>query len=496
MRTSKRFLRRRHVVKARSPGGILAVVTALAALCVLAVTSSSSAGGSLISLPAVQGPTISSLNGTAGTAAKVCPVDPTLTCYGPADLGKAYNFPSNLDGRGQTIIIVDAYGSPTIQADLTAFDTYFGIAAPPSFKIINARGTGETGSGDLTDWGVETSLDVEYAHAMAPGANIVLDVAASDTNDDLNAAEAQVFPQYPHSIISQSFGDWETDSTAGNSFQVEHKIFEQATAAGDTILASAGDAGATWTQYTGTTSPAIASYPASDPLVTGVGGTQGLPYPAGLLQHGGYGGYGGEQVWNEPQYDAATGGAPSILFQAPSWQQPFSHNRMRTVPDISYDAAVDGGVIVFASPYVYIVGGTSVGSPNWAAIIALADQARERAGNGQLGFANAALYSLAQQGSNGHHGFSASFGDSSSDFHDITVGNNALDSSVGFSAGPGYDLATGLGTPNVSNLVQDLATVNTGGNPVFGWPGFPNGNPFNPPSGGHHHAGDTMAPGL
>ncbi len=153
---------------------------------------------------------------------------------------------------------------------------------------------------------------------MAPGAKIVLAVAASDNNNDLNAAEAEVFPFYPHAIISQSFGDWETDSTAGNSYAIQHKIFQVATLLGDTILASAGDAGATWTQYTGTTTPAVASYPASDPLVTGVGGTQGLPYPAGLY-HGG--GYGGEQVWNEPQYDAAGGGAPSILFKAPAWRK-------------------------------------------------------------------------------------------------------------------------------------------------------------------------------
>ena len=104
-------------------------------------------------------------------------------------------------------------------------------------------------------------------------------------------------PLYPGAIVSQSFGDWETDATAGTSFAEQHKIFQAATRLGDTILASAGDAGATWTQYTGTTSPALASYPASDPLVTSVGGTQGNPYPAGLEVAGAYG---GEAAWNEP----------------------------------------------------------------------------------------------------------------------------------------------------------------------------------------------------
>ena len=483
-------------MRSRRMRGSFAAVTALAALAVLAIATSSSASGSLLTLPAVQGPSISSLNGATAVSKGCLFASQGLSCYGPYELGKAYNFPSNLNGRGQTIIIVDAYGSPTIQSDLASFDTYFSVPPPPSFKIINARGTGAAGSGDTLDWGVETSLDVEYAHAMAPGANIVLDVAATDNNDDLNAAELQVFPLYPHAIISQSFGDWETDPTAGNSFQVEHRIFQLATALGDTILASSGDAGATWTQYTGTTSPAVASYPASDPLVTGVGGTQGLPYPGGLYQNGGYG---GEQVWNEPAsdlgIDAASGGAPSILFSSPSYQQGVTGYRSRTVPDVSYNAAVNGGVEVFASPNIYLVGGTSCGSPQWAAIFALVDQARAQAGRGPIGFANPALYQLAQQSSGGHHGFSANFHDNSADFHDITVGNNALDSPVGFSAGPGYDLATGLGTPNVGNLVRDLTTASSGGNPAFDWSGFLGQVQFASPWGGRHHA-NTMAPGL
>jgi subtilase family serine protease len=479
-------------VRSRSLGGLAAAFVAVAVLCFLAVASNSSAGGDNgISLPSVQGPSISSVGNSSATSQPCLFASRGLSCYGPYELGKAYNFPSNLDGRGQTILIVDAYGSPTIQSDLAAFDTYFGIPAPPSFRIINTRGTGAAGSGETADWGLETSLDVEYAHAMAPGANIVLAVAATDNNDDINAAEAQVFPFFPHAIVSQSFGDWETDPTAGNSFEVQHKLFVLATALGDTILASAGDAGATWTQFTGTTSPAIASYPASDPLVTGVGGTEGLPYPSGLYQNGGYG---GEQVWNEASLvDAATGGAPSILFPAPSWQQGLTQYKARTVPDVSYNAAVDGGVEVFDSPDIYLVGGTSAGSPQWAAIFALVDQSRAQAGRGPLGFANAALYGLA---SSGRHGFGSDSRNSNSDFHDITVGNNALDSTVGFSAGPGYDLASGLGTPNVSNLVHDLTTADNGGNPVFNWPGFPNQFPFNPPSGGHHHSGDTMAPGA
>ena len=404
-----------------------------------------------VNLTAIEGPDITSL--IDDSVHKNCVFTPIygFPCYGPYDLAKTYDFPPDLDGSGQTIVIVDAYGSPSIRTDLVHFDAYFGLAAPPSFTIIHATGTGATGSGGRAGWQFETSLDVEYAHAMAPGANIVLAVAATDNNYDINAAEAQVFPKYPGAIVSQSFGDWETDATAGTSFADQHKIFMAAVRSGDTLLASAGDAGATWYQYTGTTSPALASYPASDPLVTGVGGTQGNPYPGGLEVAGHYG---GEATWNEPQFDAATGGAPSVLFRAPSWQRPVTGYKTRTVPDVAYNAAVEGGVEVIIWSHIYLVGGTSCGSPQWAAIFALANQAREAGGLDSLGAANAALYKLGEQQMR-----SPEDGDAAAPavFHDIVVGNNALDSTVGFAAGPGYDLATGWGTPDVANLVAALA---------------------------------------
>jgi subtilase family serine protease len=434
----------------------------------------------------VQGPAVTSL--TPGSIHHDCLFAFLgASCYGPYDLGKVYNFPSNLDGHGQTIIIVDAYGSPTIAADLATFDGYFGVAAPPSFKIINATGTGVTGSGALVGWGVETSLDVEYAHAMAPGANIVLAVAATDNNFDINAAEAQVFPRFPGAIVSQSFGDWETDATAGTSFAEEHKIFERATRLGDTLLASAGDAGATFTQFTKTTSPPLASYPASDPLVTGVGGTQGNPYPGGLEVAGAYG---GEATWNEPQFDAATGGAPSLLFRAPSWQLGVTGHRTRTVPDVAYDAAINGGVEVIASPFIWLVGGTSVGSPQWAAIFALVNQARAASERDSIGFANPALYRLGRQQAMLNRGGRADAEASSAFFHDITIGNNALDSTVGFSAKPGYDLTTGWGTPNVANLVEALAGGGSDRNPEANDPR----SIHTSTSTTERHASQTMAP--
>ena len=318
-------------------------------------------------IAAVKGPAIATLKRNA--VHQGCDLVVPYTCYGPYDLGKIYNFPTNLDGTGQTIIIVDAYGSLTIADDLATFDQYFGIPAPRSFTIISVPGTGATGSGDLAGWGLETSLDVQYAHAMSPGANIVLAVSATDSNYDINAAEAKVFPRYPGAIVSQSFGDWETDATAGTSFADEHKIFKAATKLGDTLLAGSGDWGATWTSITQTTAPALASYPASDPYVTSIGGTQGNPYPGGLEVAGAYG---GEATWNEPLFDFATGGAPSVLFRAPSWQRGVTGYRTRTIPDVAYNAAINGGVVVFQSPDVWVVGGTSCGSPQWASVSPLA----------------------------------------------------------------------------------------------------------------------------
>jgi len=447
----------------------LIVAAALVGLILVAAFAgaSSSAPPSAFSLPAITGPVVA--NATPGGCSFFATIG--ITCYGPYELGKAYDFPTNLDGSGQTIVVVDAYGSQHVQSDLAAFDAQFGIPDPAPGKFVIQNGPASTatdGSNDLLDWGLETSLDVEYAHAMAPNAKIVLAVASSDDDNDLNNAERAILPHYPGAVVSHSFGDWETDTGAAQAASDAHKIYALASVMGDTLVASSGDAGATFTQYTGTTTPALAGYPASDPLVTGVGGTEGNPYDDGLLQNGAYG---GEQVWNEGVLgvaDAAGGGAPSVLFSAPSWQRSVSGYRTRTVPDVSYNASILGGVgVVFTAPdaepdpqclddtghattCIYLVGGTSAGSPQWAAIFALVNQARAAKHRGPIGFVNDNLYRIARD----HH--------TAGDFHDITVGSNALDSTVGFNAGPGYDLATGLGTPDVAKLVPDLVDSSGG----------------------------------
>ncbi len=377
-------------------------------------------------------------------------------------------------------MIVDAFGSPTIQQDLALFDAVFGIPAPPSFTIICPPGGCPSPSlnnthHDVFGWQVETSLDVEWAHAMAPGANIVLVVAPTSSGNAINAVEAAAIGLYPGSIVSQSFGIPEV-LIHGNNAQVlqANQNYQAAQAAGISVLASTGDFGATNGFSTANT-----SFPASSPLVTAVGGTMGLPYIAtgsytdcptstpfsctsGLSAYHGPcvlgrtvppncvpDGYGGEQVWNEPGFGAATGGAPSSLFGVPSYQSGLGLTT-RTTPDVSYNAAINGGVLVVltvgGTPSLFIVGGTSAGSPQWAAILALANQARANLGKGPIGAVNPMLYSI-------YH--SARY---ATDFHDITVGDNQLvGTPVGFPAGAGFDDASGIGTPIVDQLIVDLA---------------------------------------
>ncbi|MFZ0892047.1 MAG: S53 family peptidase [Thermoplasmata archaeon] len=433
-----------------------------------------------------------------------------LLCYSPQDLKVAYDYPTGLNGAGQTVVIVDAFGYPTVQADLNTFDAQFGLPYT-HVQIVCQSGVCPVfnpNDPDQVVWSTEISEDVQTVHSLAPGAHIVLFVATTDDDLTLEQAALSAIEMFPHSIISQSWGDPELDMLQGTCFDdtdnpsgdcspayvqevlaTGEKAYQLAAAEGTTVFASASDWGAdnsalcsSFPSPCGFTS-ANPIYPSSSPWVTAVGGTQGNPYyngsaPAncgtaavcslGLVKFLNTPscqldtetptppvecipvGYGGEQVWNEPQFDLATGGAPSLIFGTPAYQGGLGLHS-RATPDVSADAAASGGGLNYWSAIPSEAGwmdsvGTSFGSPIWSTIAALADQYAAEFHLGTIGFINPALYLIGEIPLLYHLAF-----------HDITVGNNAVaGSTVGFNAGPGWDDASGWGTPNVAYLVPLL----------------------------------------
>jgi subtilase family serine protease len=434
---------------------LLGVSAAALALCAASAASATPFHPALANVPFAQ------ISDSAAKSAQQSPVCPNgLVCYTPSFLKQAYDFPTGRSaptGAGQTILIVEAYGSSTIRQDLAQFDAENGLPDPPSFTIVEQQTpTNGQGSGDLLTWAIETSLDVEYAHAMAPGADIVLAVADSDDSPDLSQMVQEALARYPGAVVSQSFGQDEAggcndpDATAAMQGAYLNQVLH-----GGTVIASSGDYGASNLTGLADECPDVsvmAGFPASSPFVLAVGGTMGDPAPGGLWSHGHYG---GEQAWNESLPTifpgaGATGGAPSVVFDAPLWQLGLTGRSTRAEPDVAYNAAFDGGVVVVLGTKHGVVGGTSAAAPQWAAIVALANELRGKRAALPLGIATPHLYALARD-KNAYK----------QDFHDITMGMNALFGGAfgfpGFTAGSGYDLPTGLGTPVVSRLLKDLA---------------------------------------
>jgi len=367
-------------------------------------------------------------------------------CLGPAQVRRAYNIPRNLTGRGETIVIIDAFGNPDIASDLAGFDSTFGLPAA-NLNIICVGGTCPTfvPNADEESWAGEIALDTQWAHADAPGATIDLVIAKSDQDADIFAAQQYVIQHNLGDVLSQSFGEGEV-CQASSIFAATHQLFVQAAAERMSVFASAGDQGSSQPACNGNGFFKSVGTPASDPLVTGVGGTH---LNADLTT----GAYQGETVWNDSGTFAdlgATGGGFSTQYLRPGYQFLANHSAFRGVPDVAWDADVFNGVLATCSECgagagaFFIFAGTSSGSPQWAAITALADQA---AGH-RLGFLNPTLYVIGASIA----GFSA--------FHDVTSGNNVWDGDgniPGYSAGPGWDPTTGLGSPNAASLINLLS---------------------------------------
>lgn len=376
------------------------------------------------------------------------------------DLGPLYA--RGINGKGRTIGIVDVYGSPTIRHDLAVFDKHFGIPAPPSFQIVEPAGRVppfNPATPDEVGWALETTLDVEWAHAIAPGASIVLAVTGVDEVEGTSgfaqivAAEQDLIEHEHVSVISQSFGATEETFPTPASLMKLRSAFVLAHSRkyNITVLAATGDGGATSQTAAGTYfDRRVVSWPATDPLVTAVGGTQILLGSAGQQLSA-------PRVWNDQGTFAppqAGGGGLSVMFPRPSWQNGVESivGSHRGVPDISLDASCDPGAEIFTTfpgnpAGLQNICGTSLATPMLAGIVALADQL---AGH-NLGLLNPKLYSLGARKAPG--------------ILDVTLGSNTVGIPtpggsavvVGYSARKGYDLASGWGTVRAANLVPELA---------------------------------------
>src|SRR3954447_25547459 len=436
-------------------------------------------------------------------------------CFTPQSTRAAYNvnplYSQGYDGSGRTVAIVDSYGSDTMAHDLHVYNQTFGLpsmcgeegvtcsAGMPKFSQLSLQGSpatkappstsNGTGQEDKSAWALEVALDVETAHAMAPGANILLvhtptaETLGVQGFPQMMAAEKYVVEHHLADVISQSFGSAEEAFGSAKSLENLRDAFKAAAANHVTVLASAGDNGPVNDRKSpvgkgGSPIPGqTVEWPASDPLVTSVGGTalctdptnettrvaDNVDPPAACQAV-----QAPEIVWDEPTRGIATGGGFSHVFSRPDYQSTLPAGSypipatQRGVPDIAANASPRTGVLIYltlppdgnsglicptgpCSTGWYVIGGTSASSPEWAGMVSIADQI---AGH-RLGFINPPLYRLAS--SPGYY---------PGGFFDITIGDNHVSDDVaGFPATTGWDASTGLGTPDAAKLLPDLAAA-------------------------------------
>lgn len=435
------------------------------------------------------------------------------TCFTPQSTRASYNlnplYGQGYDGRGQTIAIMDAYGSDTMAHDLHVYNTAFGLqsmcgeegvtcaAGMPNFSVLSVQGSPSTdgppvtsnGTGleDRSAWALEVALDVETAHSIAPMANILL--VTTPTAETLGVqgfpqmmnAEQYVVDNHLATVISQSFASAEDAFGSAQSLENLRHAFKSAATSGVTVLGSSGDSGSANSTLTpvgqgGSLIPyPTVVWPASDPLVTGVGGTYLCTDPTNTTTRSVLSpGVAARCRANPTQAEVGWtfgGGGFSHVFSRPSYQDTLpagstAIGSMRGVPDIAFQASAGTGALVYislppdgqsglncgstpCSTGWYDIGGTSLSCPQWAGLVAIADQIN----GGGLGLINPALYAI---GTNPTR--------YANDFFDVTTGNNTADPSVpGYPATAGWDPITGLGTPNAANLLPDLVLAAHGG---------------------------------
>jgi subtilase family serine protease len=376
-------------------------------------------------------------------------------------------------GRGTTIVIVDSFGSPTIRNDLKVFDKTFGLPDPPKLTVIQPAGKVppyDPDNPDMVGWAGETTLDVEWAHVIAPGASIALvETPVSETEGvhgfpQIVKAEEFVIRHHLGGVISQSFSATEQTFPGRAAVRALRGVYELAARNHVTVLAASGDSGAADVKLDENTYYpfGVTSWPDSDPLVTAVGGTQ--------LHLTATGKRAAPTVWNDTYNPTvnefvtgsagpvplAGGGGRSVLFGRPGYQDGVKRavGGQRGVPDISMSAACSGSVETYGTYRGAPAGwspvcGTSEATPLFAGIVALAAQV---AGH-PLGPVNPALYRMAAAHARG--------------IVDVTKGGNTVSfiqggqrhTVRGFTAGPGYDLASGVGTVDAAYFVSELVSA-------------------------------------
>ncbi|TFC15258.1 hypothetical protein E3O19_09020 [Cryobacterium algoritolerans] len=447
-------------------------------------------------------------------------VSTTLHCYTPDQLRAFYGLgplASSNDGAGETIVLVDAYGSPTAAADLSFFAQTFG-GPPPNFQAVfplgspdysnpTGNGVGQSGPNSADGWAGEANLDVQWAYAMAPKAHIVLlatppaETQGVQGLPNLMKAIDWAVGEYPSgTVFSMSFGTDEqtfgSQSAARTQFTKFDATFQRGVAKGDTFFSSAGDSGSSGfaRSHRATTVGAVpeVSYPNVSPYVTSVGGTQvqsgwtwnptqDKPFLGSGARNPGYWSWtqsgSTEPVWNESWASIATGGGLSTVYTRPSFQNGVASivGNHRGVPDVAWNAAVNGGVLVFhsyfptleGSPRWSVFGGTSASSPQVAAVTAIANQARASVNKAPIGNLNQVIYASS-------FNKAAAFSDVVTRIYGTTLSgvlqNNRLwdlgsdgfvapDPVPGYPTTTGYDLTTGWGSPKAPGYITQLVAA-------------------------------------
>ncbi len=327
--------------------------------------------------------------------------------FNPPQVAALYGFPQAVDGTGQTIGVVELGGGYET-SDLQQYFPALGVKTPAGVAVsvdgaVNAPGNPNGADG-------EVALDIEVAGSIAPGTKIAVYFAPNTEQGFVDAVTTAVHDKTNRPrVISISWGGPESGWSSSGMTALDNAA-QSAAALGVTITAAAGDSGSSDGVNNGQNH---VDFPASSPHVLACGGTRLTAAGTAIKS---------EVVWNDGATGGATGGGVSAVFALPSWQAnaKVPGGMMRGVPDVAGDASPRSGYSILVDGQQEVVGGTSAVAPLWAALIALVNEQK----GGPAGFANPVLYK------------------NPGAFHDITQGNNGT-----YSAGPGWDACTGLGSP-------------------------------------------------